>query len=112
SQKPPSPPPAYAELDHPGQSTSSSQPHITSQPPAHRHPDGYYGPTPLMAQPQTHILPYYDPRSQHSVAESTTRARWRFIGALLWALLILSVVSTVCGMEADIQRRPWRGWRV
>ncbi len=114
SQKPPSPPPAYAELDPSEQSASSSsrpQPPPQLRPSSPYHGDNYYGPTPLLAQ-QSHVLPYYDPRSSYSVAEAVARARWRFIGALFWAFVILSAASLIFGMEVEIQRRPWRGWRV
>ncbi|KAI0340879.1 hypothetical protein BDW22DRAFT_362100 [Trametopsis cervina] len=119
SGKLPSPPPAYTELDPSQQSSSSAgagasataQPSSAPSRPAQHQTDHYYGPTPLLSQQQTHILPYYDPRSQYSLAEATSRARWRFIGALFWALLILSVISVICGTEVEIQQRPWRGWR-
>jgi hypothetical protein len=119
SQKPSSPPPAYVEVDPSQQHASSSRPQPPPQsasypadPSSLHHTAGYYGPTPILAQQQTHILPYYDPRSPYSVTEATSRARWRFLGALFWALLILSVTSAICGMEVEIQRHPWRGWWV
>ncbi|KAH9939248.1 uncharacterized protein BXZ73DRAFT_99451 [Epithele typhae] len=50
-----------------------------------------WGPTPIAQQAA--LLPYYDPRSPHAVAAAATRARWRFVSAALWAVLILSVIK-------------------
>ncbi|KIP10412.1 hypothetical protein PHLGIDRAFT_18331 [Phlebiopsis gigantea 11061_1 CR5-6] len=108
STKPSSPPPAYTEVD-PTQHASSSAP--TPQSPTVFTTHGGYGPTSIMTQQQT-ILPYYDPRSPHAAAEAALRARWRFIGAFCWAVLILAFTSFLLGIEVDIQREPWRGNRV
>ena len=105
--KPSSPPPAYTEID-PTQLPSSS---ATPQSPTGFATHQGYGPTSITAQQQT-ILPYYDPRSPHAIAEATSRARWRFIGALVWAVLILAFASFLLGIEVDIQRQPWRGNRI
>ena len=56
-----------------------------------------YGPTPIAQQAQ--LLPYYDPRSPYAVTAANQRARWRFIEAAVWAVVILSVVSFVTGWE-------------
>ena len=71
-------------------------------------PHSGYGPTNIIQQ-QTHLLPYYDPRSPYAVAEASSRARWRFVGAFCWAILILAVASAVLGVEIDIQNNPWNG---
>ncbi|KAI0737679.1 hypothetical protein C8Q80DRAFT_1114745 [Daedaleopsis nitida] len=107
SGKPPSPPPAYSEHPAPtphnlaaGQSPvpgSSQSP--TSPPlpfPAHA---AYYGPTPIAQQ--TQLLPYYDPRSPYAISEASHRARWRFITAALWAIVIMTIVSFVAGVEVE-----------
>ncbi|KAI0650844.1 hypothetical protein C8Q79DRAFT_945346 [Trametes meyenii] len=112
SGKPLTPPPAYSE--HPQmypQRTSANQSASTSpytpvgQPlpfPAH----AGYGPTPIAQQ--TQLLPYYDPRSQYAVEEATTRATWRFIEAVLWALLTLGLamgfMSLAVGWEFQFLR--------
>ncbi|KAG9317342.1 hypothetical protein JVU11DRAFT_1541 [Chiua virens] len=46
-----------------------------------------FGPTPFtQSQPTLDLLPYYDPRSAHSIEAATLRARRRFIGAAVWAV--------------------------
>jgi hypothetical protein len=108
--KPSSPPPAYTEVDPallPSSSGTSSSPTGFTT----RTGTTGYGPTSITAQQQT-ILPYYDPRSPHALAEAMSRARWRFLGALFWAVLILACTSLLLGIEVDIQRQPWRGNRV
>lgn len=126
--KPPSPPPSYTEVDA-SQYSGSSRPPVSShhnhQHHSHQHQHGHhhnalgsplafpahpgYGPTPIANQ-HTHVLPYYDPRSPYAIAEANSRARWRFVGAFIWALLILAILSVLCGVEVQIQRQPWRGW--
>ena len=107
SGKPDTPPPAYSEYPVPQQqprlspnqssSTSPYTPVGTQLPfPAH----AGYGPTPIAQQ--TQLLPYYDPRSPYAVAEANARARWRFITALLWALVILGLLSCMMGLEVEV----------
>ena len=119
--KPASPPPAYTEIDpqSAGSSQTPAQPaRIDGQFPAPAEfpssplPHPGYGPTNIIQQ-QTHLLPYYDPRSPYSMAEASARARWRFIGAFFWAILILGIVSLLMGVEVDIHNNPWNGdyWR-
>ncbi|CAL1700104.1 unnamed protein product [Somion occarium] len=86
--KPSSPPPAYSEFAEP----ISPPPGSTHQP---------YGPTPApLLQRQTHVLPYYDPRSDHSLVEAVSRARWRFVGAVAWAVVIMALAGMAMGLEA------------
>ncbi|CCM03360.1 uncharacterized protein FIBRA_05489 [Fibroporia radiculosa] len=100
--KPASPPPPYSEF-----ADSASQPPLAMSAPENvsaipsfpAHPG--YGPTPIAQQ--TQLLPYYDPRSPHAIAEATTRARWRFLGALFWAVVILSVASFMTGYEVQLR---------
>jgi hypothetical protein len=55
-----------------------------------------FGPTPLLqSEPTLGLLPYYDPRSPYAIAEATTRARWRFICASLWAVGIIALLLAV-----------------
>ncbi|EGO02387.1 hypothetical protein SERLA73DRAFT_178302, partial [Serpula lacrymans var. lacrymans S7.3] len=103
--KPDTPPPAYTdyipEESQPSGSGSSSTPpppfsgapsYFQSQ--SHRLAPGppypnppLFGPTPLgQDQPTLGLLPYYDPRSPYAVAAAASRARWRFVGAALWAV--------------------------
>ncbi|KAL5507916.1 hypothetical protein ACEPAH_5534 [Sanghuangporus vaninii] len=70
-----------------------------------------YGPTPLPQQlQQGALLPYYDPRSPYAMEQAVSRARWRFIGALLWAIGIyaafglLSLAVDVVAQQEDIAR--------
>ena len=91
--KPSSPPPAYTEVVEP--SSSTTIPNFTTQ----HHPS--YGPTPTtLLQQQTHVLPYYDPRSDWSMREGISRARWRFLGAVAWALVVLILAGLLMGFEA------------
>lgn len=98
------PPPAYSA--HPHNSGSSGQVQRPSSPheripgayPHHTSsffgssvtpsfiPPPHFGPTPLLhSDPTLGLLPYYDLRSPYAIAEATSRARWRFICASLWA---------------------------
>lgn len=105
ASKPSSPPPAYTELpdssqylasaSQPRPSSNSTSPSQSFPSPIPHHPS--YGPTPIAQQ--THLLPYYDLRSNYAIAESTSRARWRFAGALIWALVILLCVGILLGAE-------------
>jgi len=99
SPPPPQPPPSYAEsaLTHP----LVVQPGISSVPHAHG-----YGPTPIGQQQST--LPYYDPRSVHSVQAAKRRAKERFVGAVLWVLAISALLSVLVWMNVRIQL----GWLV
>ena len=56
-----------------------------------------YGPTPLSATQQAALLPYYDPRSPYALEQAVKRARWRFIGAMLWAVGIWVGVGLITG---------------
>jgi hypothetical protein len=63
---------------------ANTTPSFTPPPPPH------FGPTPLLtSDPTLGLLPYYDPRSPYAIAEAASRARWRFIGASLWAIGIV-----------------------
>ncbi|KAI0080630.1 hypothetical protein K474DRAFT_1657430 [Panus rudis PR-1116 ss-1] len=107
--KPSSPPPAYTEYpDTPQLAAEVASSSITRLP----HPA--YGPTPIPQQ-QTHLLPYYDPRSSYSLSEAATRARWRFLGAVVWAIIILAIAGVFMGVELRLQlvNRLTRGqWEV
>ncbi|KAG1755418.1 hypothetical protein EDB19DRAFT_1661192 [Suillus lakei] len=66
-------------------------------------PPPNFGPTPLLhSDPTLGLLPYYDLRSPYAIAEATSRARWRFICASLWAVGIfmwLVAVGTFRGLR-------------
>ncbi|TFK55365.1 hypothetical protein OE88DRAFT_1651634 [Heliocybe sulcata] len=104
NKTPTSPPPPYTpELPTTSSSAPSQpQPQPHSQPPAHSHPA--FGPTPL-AQQQGTLLPYYDPRSMHSVQQAGVRARKRFIGAILWAFVVMFVAGMVTGAGVGTRMR-------
>ncbi|PCH40770.1 hypothetical protein WOLCODRAFT_117647 [Wolfiporia cocos MD-104 SS10] len=113
--KPSSPPPAYTEIDPALQAPSSSRMNLPSAdiPPTSpaafpAHPG--YGPTPIAQQ--TQLLPYYDPRSPHAIAEANARARWRFTSAFVWALALLMLASFVTGYEVQLRAHGTRvgGW--
>ena len=89
SPPPPQPPPPYAES-------------ATTQPPVVQ--SGIsgvpHGPTPIdQTLIQQATLPYYDPRSVHSVQAAKRRAKERFVGAALWVLLIFALVSLVIWVD-------------
>ena len=96
----PQPPPPYAE--------SATTPPLVerSGTPGVPHAHGY-GPTPIGQQQQA-TLPYYDPRSIHSVQAAKKRAKERFVGAVLWVLLIFALASVLVWMDLRIQL----GWLV
>ncbi|KAI5119599.1 hypothetical protein M0805_005769 [Coniferiporia weirii] len=109
--KPDSPPPAYSSIPtipSPIQQTASTS---HSHPHPHPHPQPgpaaahhVYGPTPIMQQ-QGILLPYYDPRSPYSIEQAVSRARWRFIGAISWAVGIWIAFGLVTGgIVIDIRR--------
>ena len=64
----------------------------TSSPGSHTTP--LFGPTPI-SQQQGMLLPYYDPRSPYSIEQADARTKWRFLGALFWAIIILSALALV-----------------
>ena len=70
--------------------------------------DGHagYGPTPISQQQLEAALPYYDPRSVHSIQAAQRRARERFVGAVLWVLLILALLPVLVWMDMRIRS----GW--
>ncbi|EMD40342.1 hypothetical protein CERSUDRAFT_91054 [Gelatoporia subvermispora B] len=132
--KPSSPPPAYTEFaeppsgsqpaashTQPGPSYSQPRPPAApeSTPPSASGPaplpptfptHAHYGPTPIAQQAA--LLPYYDPRSPHAIAESESRARWRFVGAFMWAVVILALVGVASGYEVGtgVWDRWWGSW--
>ncbi|THH11932.1 hypothetical protein EW145_g339 [Phellinidium pouzarii] len=112
--KPDSPPPAYStipSIPSPVQQSESSPhslsgsasiPYVTG--PFHHQQGTTYGPTPILQQ-QGCLLPYYDPRSPYSMEQAASRARWRFIGALAWAVGIWIAFGIVTGgIVIDIRR--------
>ncbi|KAF7970253.1 hypothetical protein HWV62_32379 [Athelia sp. TMB] len=101
---PPSPPPTYSESTMPGPSSQTpprsyaDQPFFAplSSPPMPTHP--LFGPTPI-AQQQGALLPYHDPRSPYAITQASSRARWRFIGAVFYAVIIWMALVVVLGVE-------------
>ena len=92
----PSPPPLQPPPSYTESATTQPlvvQPGTSSVPHAHE-----YGPTPI-AQQQQATLPYYDPRSVHSVQAAKRRAKERFVGAVLWVLLIFVLFSMVIWVD-------------
>ncbi|KAH9948742.1 hypothetical protein B0H21DRAFT_820677 [Amylocystis lapponica] len=113
--KPSSPPPAYTELplEHPQPSSQlahNDSPLISGPSAAAAPIHSGYGPTPIAQQVQ--LLPYYDPRSSYALAEAEARTRWRFVGAVLWALLIILLGGFITGWEAHqrIHHPRFGGW--
>ncbi|KAH8118665.1 hypothetical protein DFH11DRAFT_692710 [Phellopilus nigrolimitatus] len=116
--KPDSPPPAYSAIPsiaspalsaNQSASSSYSQPSLVPAPSGppfaiHQHNPHTYGPTPILQQ-QAALLPYYDPRSPYSIEQAVSRARWRFVGAILWAIGIWIAFGLVTGgIVIDIRR--------
>ena len=100
SPPPQQPPPSYAE-------SAATQPPV-AQPGTPNVPHAHgYGPTPI-GQRQQITLPYYDPRSVHSIQAAKRRAKKRFVGAALWVLLIFALLSVLIWMDVRIQL----GWSV
>lgn len=97
--KPSSPPPAYTEF--PDQSSQQQSSTMSAPDPAPFPTHAGYGPTPIAQQ--TQLLPYYDPRSPHALAEAGVRARRRFIGAMLWAVAIVLLASSITGYEVHLR---------
>ncbi|KAG2155062.1 uncharacterized protein EDB93DRAFT_1063890, partial [Suillus bovinus] len=109
------PPPAYSAHPHNSepsgqvQQPSSSHERMPGAYPAHCTssffgsnattsfiPPPHFGPTPLLqSDPTLGLLPYYDLRSPYAIAEATSRARWRFINASLWATVIFMWLAAV-----------------
>ncbi|KAH7930637.1 hypothetical protein BV22DRAFT_44159 [Leucogyrophana mollusca] len=126
NSKPDTPPPAYSiHIPDPdagsGPSSESTPPqsaHSNSPPPPFesrlnrpQHPQLpsfgafapplAFGPTPLgQAEPTLGLLPYYDPRSPYAIAAAASRARWRFVGAAVWALGLLVVLLMVAAWSS------------
>lgn len=75
------PPPAYSSL-----STSANEAPLGT----HRI---QFGPTPISERQA--ILPYYDAQSPHSASIAASRAKWRFIEAFIWALVILWLLGLI-----------------
>ncbi|KIJ69933.1 hypothetical protein HYDPIDRAFT_104595 [Hydnomerulius pinastri MD-312] len=123
SANPDTPPPAYS-IHIPGPNSQQQGPPSSQHSPQNTMPGHYpnraqslfssssgpqfappphFGPTPLMqSQPTLGLLPYYDPRSPYSVEAAASRARWRFIGAALWAvglIVLLLVVGAMRGLR-------------
>ncbi|KAF9651247.1 hypothetical protein BDM02DRAFT_3091694 [Thelephora ganbajun] len=96
SPPPSQPPPSYSE-------SAATQPLIV-QPGISVIPNAHagYGPTPIGQQEEA-ILPYYDPRSMHSVHAAKRRAKKRFVGAVLWVLLIFALLSVLIWMDVRIR---------
>ncbi|KAH7887513.1 hypothetical protein F5I97DRAFT_1860956 [Phlebopus sp. FC_14] len=116
SRNPDTPPPPYSIRvpEHHSQGPPSSQHSPQSMPGHYPHRDPslfssssgpqfvsppHFGPTPLMQSQGLGLLPYYDPRSPYSVEAATTRARWRFIGAALWAIGLFMFVLVVAALR-------------
>lgn len=107
------PPPYTAGPDQNSAASSSEPPH------AHAH--AIQGPTPINsyypvgaagsgAHPTVAFLPYYDPRSPHSIDAARRRAWNRFVGAMLWAFAIWVVAGFVTGsIVIDVKRQHYRG---
>jgi hypothetical protein len=76
------------------------------QPPRPQH-HNLYGPTPLSSSP---LVPYayYDAHSPHSLSEADSRARWRFLGAVVWGFCIWMLIGLVVGAEVEIAFRDGR----
>lgn len=94
---PTSPPPAYTDLTVGASSSSeSTDPNdynsVAPPPPT----QSGFGPTPLFQQ-QAILLPYYDPRSPHSIALAVSRARWRFFEAAVWGIGLWMICMAIVG---------------
>ncbi|GBE80116.1 hypothetical protein BKA93DRAFT_770946 [Sparassis latifolia] len=100
-----SPPPAYSEFAE----SAQHQPYIPSRDATNvvlsassgSQSHAGYGPTPIAQY--THLLPYYDLRSPYALAEAGSRARWRFVGAMVWAVAILLLAGFVTGYEVHLK---------
>ena len=59
-----------------------------------------FGPTPLVqSEPTLGVLPYYDPQSPYALEAAVSRARWRFFGAVAWAIGILLTLAALATLE-------------
>lgn len=126
--KTPTPPPAYSEATRTGEPGAASPQGGYSPPPIthtipsnHLMSPGQFGPTPA----QNLQLPYayYDPHSLHSVQQADSRARWRFIRAMVWAVGLWCLLGMLIGVQVEIatggvghhasgegRRRQGQGW--
>ena len=111
SAKPSSPPPAYTEIEIAGPPPPQLQSHQTSSPynphaalssPSQFPSHTGYGPTSIVAQQQAALIPYYDPRSPHAIAQAGSRARQRFLSAIAWAICILFLAGFIMGWEIQV----------
>jgi len=100
SPPPSQPPPSYTE-------SAATQPLVVQPGTSSISRAQGYGPTPIGRQQQA-ALPYYDPQSVYSVQGAKRRARERFVGAVLWVLLIFALLSVLAWMDVMIQL----GWSV
>ena len=98
SPPPSQPPPSYTE-------SAATQPLVVQPGPSSVPHVHEYGPTPIGQQHA--ILPYYDPRSVHSVEAAKRRAKERFVGAVLWVVLIFALFSVCVWMDVMIQLGWW-----
>jgi hypothetical protein len=97
------PPPTYSESAEP-QYYFPQPSSLPSTTPA-------FGPTPLaLPQQQAVLLPYYDARSPHSIAMAVRRARWRFVGAVMWAIVFVLVITALAGSGAEAWK--WNVFRI
>ncbi|KAL4263238.1 hypothetical protein AB1N83_005768 [Pleurotus pulmonarius] len=127
SPKPDDSPPPYTLMDESGnQGASSSAPPggppntIVVTPPSpvngsrpispSQRQVQLFGPTPLQ-QSQPLLIPYYDPHSPYSLSQADSRTRWRFIGAVLWTVVLCVIFSGICVAWDQGFRFDWeRNW--
>jgi hypothetical protein len=105
--KPTTPPPPYT--DFPDIPSSTPSPPAPSPLPLNFAPPStqpLFGPTPLTYQ-QTLLLPYYDPRSPYSIELAARRTRWRFIGAVVFAVFIWLCVGVIAAFGAGAYKYRW-----
>ncbi|KIY71119.1 hypothetical protein CYLTODRAFT_487489 [Cylindrobasidium torrendii FP15055 ss-10] len=105
----PLPPPYSSPGMTPGLGGASHLPSIFTPPAVMHAPQPpstiHFGPTPATRLQLPYA--YYDPHSDYSVSMADQRARSRFIGAVLYALLILALVGTVLGCWGDTWREGY-----
>ncbi|KAL4263237.1 hypothetical protein AB1N83_005768 [Pleurotus pulmonarius] len=127
SPKPDDSPPPYTLMDESGnQGASSSAPPggppntIVVTPPSpvngsrpispSQRQVQLFGPTPLQ-QSQPLLIPYYDPHSPYSLSQADSRTRWRFIGAVLWTVVlpgfrgrsVIARIDPFCGFSRALE---------
>jgi len=56
-------------------------------------------------QQEALLLPYFDPRSAFALQEAAARAKWRFLLALIYALIIMFVLGIATGAEISVEER-------